>query len=678
MPDQSPIVHMPSFISNPGEYGKTVPSRGRSTSPIRRTLSAEKLRRAPSRTFIPPVPPIDIMDFPKLPHPRIGTSIRMSAPIFLGGATAEGDVCLVIDGGKRQKSNPKKPPISVNRISVSLVGIERSNGRTTMFNCLMTDLIDKAHPPPETMAPADQPTSESGWQVVPSASVLPFRIDLPVTLGPVPFKSKKNSITFLVSVLLEAKIGSERVYVRNSEEVAILAVYDHPVLAEKALVNLPTPLVVTDEIQLSHQGSYETIVLTVGLHRQTWISGYLLFFDVRISNRGTKTVKKVQSRLERSTFVFSHAAPTIEPGLSDSLRLPERCEKKAISRSTHCNWQVAGNSEEQRTCVLEIPPGLVSIETGRSIDVRSTDGWLYSHIQLPFIKNVIPNIKGSVRWSTFSDQCPGRFFGVRFFLNVKIKVSFFKSLKVQLPVTIIHPSSIDIPPNALAQVATTIENKHRHHPTSPDPSYLYQPGQAFLAPRRSSHELLLRKAISNEDINDITAVLERDLDDNGPRRRASTANVTSHEKPSMRYRSTRFLEGDNSFLKQLRSEPEMRTPVPPIPSIPQRLYRLDTGVAVLSRQQSPVRKAPSPPTSSKQQTLDDSGIAGKLSPLRSHPPSFVQQKTVRATLENAAMVHRQRDQAEPKMGPRLQRSTSGLGFSASEDGGEDGGPFGDL
>lgn len=173
-------------------------------------------------------------------------------------------------------------------------------------------------------------------------------------------------------------------------------------------------------------------------------------------------------------------------------------------------------------------------------------------------------------------------------------------------------------------------------------------------------------------------MLEWDLDDNGPRRRASTANVTGHEKPSMSYRSTRPFEGDNGFRKQLRSDPDMRTPMPPIPSIPQRLYRLDTGVAVLSRQQSPARKAPSPPTSSKQQILEDSGIAGKLSPLGSHPPGFVQQKTVRATLENAAMVRRQRDQAEPRMGPRLQRSTSGLGFSASEDGGDEGGPFGYL
>lgn len=152
------------------------------------------------------------------------------------------------------------------------------------------------------------------------------------------------------------------------------------------MVSLPTPLVVKDEIQLSHQGNYETIVLTVGLHRQTWISGYLLFFDVRISNRGTKRVKEVQSQLERSTFVFSHAAPTTDPGLADSLRLPERREKKAISTSTHCNWQVAGNSEEQRTCVLGIPPGLVSVETGRSIDVRPTNGWLHPYIQLPSIK----------------------------------------------------------------------------------------------------------------------------------------------------------------------------------------------------------------------------------------------------------------------------------------------------
>lgn len=173
-------------------------------------------------------------------------------------------------------------------------------------------------------------------------------------------------------------------------------------------------------------------------------------------------------------------------------------------------------------------------------------------------------------------------------------------------------------------------------------------------------------------------MLERDLDDNVPRRRASTANVTSHEKPRMTFRNTRYLEGDNRFRKQLRSDPEMRSPMPPIPSIPQRLYHLDTGVAVLSRQQNPARKAPSSPTSSRQQTLEDSGMVGKLSPLRSHPPSLIQQEAVRSTFGNVAMVRHQRDQAEPKIGPRLQRSTSGLGFSASEDGGDEGEPFSHL
>ncbi|KAL9614694.1 MAG: hypothetical protein Q9167_000823 [Letrouitia subvulpina] len=242
-------------------------------------------------------------------------------------------------------------------------------------------------------------------------------------------------------------------------------------------------------------------------------------------------------------------------------------------------------------------------------------------------------------------------------------------------------SSIDIPPNALAQVAATIENRHRRHPTSPNPSYLYQPGQAFLAPRRSSREQLLRKAISNEDINDITAMLERDLDANAPRRRVSTANISSHEKPSMRYRNTRFLDRDSNFRKQPRSDPEMRTPVPlvpPIPSIPQRLYRLNTGANVLSQQQIPMRKAPSPPISSKIQIPEDGGIAGKLVPLGSHPPGFVAQKTVRDTLGNAVMLRRQRDPAERRMGPKLQRSTSGLGFTASEEGGDEGGPSGNL
>ncbi|KAI4285198.1 MAG: hypothetical protein L6R35_004717 [Caloplaca aegaea] len=378
----SPIPIMPSLISLPHDYGKTVPSRGRSTSPIRSGPSIEQLRRAPSRTFVPLAIPIDIIDFPQIPHSRIALDIQISAPIFMGGATVEGAVGLTVDGGSMPSRGRRKPAVlSIDRITVALVGIEQSGARQHMFTCLMTDLIDEAHPPPIQMARPDQPASDWLWVVMPSKTTLPFRLALPVMLGPPPFRSKKNNIKYMVSVLAEAKVDGKRIYVRKSEGVMVLTVHD----PEKALVNLSNPLVVTDEIQSSHRGSLETVILTAGVHRQTWISGYPLFVDVRIQNRGSKAMRRVELQLERSIFVYAYAAPSLDRGLGDTLRLPDICEKDIIYKAICPGWQVAGGLHDQKTCGLFVPSGLVSVDAGR-------------------------------------------FFGVRFFLNVRITVSFLYAM----------------------------------------------------------------------------------------------------------------------------------------------------------------------------------------------------------------------------------------------------------
>lgn len=318
----------------------------------------ELLRRAPSRTFVPHALPIDIIDFPRLLHPRVTIDVRISAPIFMGGATAEGIVELTIDGGPKAARARRQAPISIDRISVALVGIERSGARQHIFRCLMTDLIDEAHLPPLEMARPNQAVSDQLWEVMRSRTALPFRINLPVMLGPPPFHSKKNSIRYLISVLVEAKMDGRRTYVRKSEEVMVLTVHD----PEKALVNLTNPLVATDEIQSSHRASSETVILTAGIHRQTWISGYPLFVDVRVSNRGARIVRKIELQLERSTFVYAHAAPSGEEGLIDTLRLPDRCEKEVIYKAICPRWHIIGRSSDIKTCSLFVPSGLVSVD----------------------------------------------------------------------------------------------------------------------------------------------------------------------------------------------------------------------------------------------------------------------------------------------------------------------------
>ncbi|KAL9576870.1 MAG: hypothetical protein Q9212_006750, partial [Teloschistes hypoglaucus] len=480
---------MPSNISIPADYGITIPARGRSISPIRPGPSMERLRRAPSRTFVPTAFPIDIIDFPQSLHPRIRLGIRVSAPVFMGGATAEGAIHIIVDGGAQpSRARRKSSPLSIDRLSVSLVGIERSGARQYMFRCLTTDLIDEAHPPPIGMARPNQPMSDRLWEIMPSNTILPFRIDLPVKLGPPPYLSKRNSVTYLVSVLVEAKIDGMRAYVRESEEVVVLTVHD----PEKALLNLPNPLVVTDEIQSSHRKGLETLKLTAGIHRQTWISGYPLFVDVQIANGGSKAVKRVELQLERSTFVYTHTAPADDEGLGALLRMPDKCGKEILVKAMCPDWQISGQSHDLRTCRLQIPSGLVSVDEGR-------------------------------------------FFGVRFFLTIRIAVSFAKHLTVQLPITVIHPNSIDIPPNCLAQVAATIEHKHRSRsPSTPDTMYRYRPGQAFIAARRQSFDEVARRTIPQEDVNELTSLLNRSTNSQSqrPRRRASTSIISGTTNPN--------------------------------------------------------------------------------------------------------------------------------------------------
>ena len=154
--------------------------------------------------------------------------MKLSAPVFMGGATVEGEVHISFDDGRPTPSTRKKarPQISLCRIVVSLLGVEYANGRQWIFRSLATDLIDDTHPPPPSMLTTGLSLSDTRWEVVPSASILPFRLDLPVIVGPPPHKDKKVGIRYLLSTTVEAKIAEKPEFVRKSQEVAVLTVHD--------------------------------------------------------------------------------------------------------------------------------------------------------------------------------------------------------------------------------------------------------------------------------------------------------------------------------------------------------------------------------------------------------------------------------------------------------------------
>lgn len=203
--------------------GTNIPPKGASTSPIRRA-DAPALRRAPSRTFVPAVLPTDLWETPILTHSRASLAIRLSSPVFMGGATVEGEVYATIDGGFLKQTRKAKQPMSLSKISVTLAGIERCRGRQEIFRALTSDLIDEAHPPPDGMMPGV--AINGRWNVAPSDTVLPFRLDLPVAMGPPPYKSKKVGISYWLSALMEFTISGKQNFVRQSREIVVLTVHN--------------------------------------------------------------------------------------------------------------------------------------------------------------------------------------------------------------------------------------------------------------------------------------------------------------------------------------------------------------------------------------------------------------------------------------------------------------------
>lgn len=200
-----------------------VPKRGRAESPIRRPDDSNPPGHL-STTFVPSILPNDLLDAPRLGHPRVSLAIHLSSPIYMGGATLEGEVKITTDGGIPGTTRKQKPTLSLKKLSVTLIGIERCKGRQEIFRALMSDVIDRSNHPPMTMAPILGP--DATWDVQPSESKLPFRLDLPVLMGPPPYKSKEVGISYSLSTIAEFRIGGKKYFARESRDVVVLTVHD--------------------------------------------------------------------------------------------------------------------------------------------------------------------------------------------------------------------------------------------------------------------------------------------------------------------------------------------------------------------------------------------------------------------------------------------------------------------
>lgn len=220
----------------------------------------------------------------------------------------------------------------------------------------------------------------------------------------------------------------------------------------KALASLPSPLIASESLNLAKIPGPQSVNLSAGLHRQIWVSGSSIFVDIHIVNKSDRRLTKFEIELQKSFLWYDHAAAgTGERGASQ-LRVPNRQESEIVSITTikkSKHWTgVLPRASEVRTCQVDVPRGQVTVSTGR-------------------------------------------FFEVRYFLNIVVPVGLLKTVSVQLPVTLIHMNSLDIVPNALAQVAASIEAKRSRTLPLESENVLYLPyhqGQAFLAPQKQSLE----------------------------------------------------------------------------------------------------------------------------------------------------------------------------------------------
>ncbi|KAL9619461.1 MAG: hypothetical protein Q9160_005898 [Pyrenula sp. 1 TL-2023] len=574
---QSSSHHLPSNLF--------VPSRGPSCSPVRRSfekgaVSSDTLRKnSPPETIVRTIAPHEVLDRPSCRHNQVTLTSDVSAPLFSGGGTLEGKVQLKIAEGPFQKA-PKEIDLSISRLCIDVVGVEEtSDGKRWVFLSLACELIDKDHPPPFSLVVTQSPVVEGdlSWPLKPSSTNIPFCLNLPLNLGPPPYVSKQARIRYVLAITAQLHSGGTPSIVRQSRDVQLLTVYD----PEKALASLPSPLLASDSVAGKSGQRLHAVKLTGGLHRQTWVNGSQIFVDVHVVNQNSKAIKRIEVQLEKTTLWYPYTAAGTAEKTASHLRLPKRTDTEIVAATAlkkGNSWKgVSAGSSEMRTLALEVPRGHVTITTGR-------------------------------------------YFEVRFFLNVIVVVSRFKSLIVQLPVTLIHLNSLDIVPNSLAQVAAAIEAKRARCVPIADELSQYPPyhqGQAFTAPRRQS----LDQMRHGNDVHDLEDALD-------PREIGALTNEVENS-----LRKSAFQSKENAYNSYQNKNASRAT---------QR-----------------------PPEADEKSQCDENLIPHPSKP----PPSCPDRST-----HSSPSMHRHRRNkssgslmaaAHPKI-PRLQLSTSGLGFTESE------------
>ena len=93
--------------------------------------------------------------------------------------------------------------------------------------------------------------------------------------------------------------------------------------------------------------------------------------DVRVENRSNRDVTKIEVSLEKTTVIYSFPPASTKVGPAEALRVPDRRERSLVAKTVFKGASdiVPANTEVLKTRRLEIPTGLVSVDTGKRLSL---------------------------------------------------------------------------------------------------------------------------------------------------------------------------------------------------------------------------------------------------------------------------------------------------------------------
>ncbi|KAF8251940.1 hypothetical protein K440DRAFT_51622 [Wilcoxina mikolae CBS 423.85] len=238
-----------------------------------------------------------------------------------------------------------------------------------MFMSIASELIDEDHPPPAAMLATAEEEQKMFWKVKPSRSFLPFKLNLPLNVGPGPFDSVRARIRYVIHGTIMISINGSKSIVRCCRDIRIISALD----PTTTLLPLERPLLSTEEHSLRY-GGHKTLKVTAGLHRAVWVAGTAAYVDVNIINNTNRKVKSIKCKLRRHILAYKNTVALAENKSAGHLRVPNWIERKTLSHSElniGSRWKgVKGSQLDVVTCEIEIPRNQSSVKMGRYFEVK--------------------------------------------------------------------------------------------------------------------------------------------------------------------------------------------------------------------------------------------------------------------------------------------------------------------